>query len=147
MTDLPLGTEEEIREALSHYHSLWKIEESFRISKSDLKIRPMYHWTESRIRGHIALCYISFAMMRQLQKRLLLQQQDQMSVKRIQGRPLLGETSVIIRDKSNGRRLRVPMEQTSEMKKINKVLGIKRTTVPREITSMVQYRNRYNSVQ
>ena len=146
MTDLPLGMEEEIREALSHYHSLWKIEESFRISKSDLKIRPMYHWTESRIRGHIALCYIAFAMMRQLQKRLLLQQQDQMSVKRIR-EALLGETSVIIRDKSNGKRLRVPMEQTSEMKKINKVLGIKRTTVPREITSMVQYRNRYNSVQ
>ncbi|WP_156938352.1 hypothetical protein [Cloacibacillus evryensis] len=106
----------------------------------------MYHWTESRIRGHIALCYIAFAMMRQLQKRLLLQQQDQMSVKRIR-EALLDETSVIIRDKSNGRRLRVPMEQTSEMKKINKVLGIKRTTVPREITSMVQYRNRYNSVQ
>ena len=69
-----------------------------------------------------------------------------MSVKRIR-EALLGETSVIIRDKSNGKRLRVPMEQTSEMKKINKVLGIKRTTVPREITAMVQYRNRYNSVQ
>ena len=143
VTDLPLGTEEEIREALSHYHSLWKIEESFRISKNGLKIRPMYHWTESRIRGHIALCYIAFAMMRQLQKRLLLQQQESMSVQRIR-EALLSETSTIIKDKRNGKRIRLPKEQTEDMKKINKVLGLKRTTVPTEITSMIQYRNRHN---
>ena len=44
-TDLPLSTEKEIRETLLHYHSLWRIEESFRIQKSHLRIRPVYHYT------------------------------------------------------------------------------------------------------
>ena len=33
---------------LSHYRSLCQIEESFRITKHDLKVRPVYHWTPSR---------------------------------------------------------------------------------------------------
>ena len=43
------------QEVLSHYRGLWQVEESFRITKHDLKVRPIYHWTPSRVRAHIAI--------------------------------------------------------------------------------------------
>lgn len=52
---------------------LWKIEETFRIMKTTLEVRPIYHWTERRIRGHFVMCFISFLMMRTLQ--LLLKEE------------------------------------------------------------------------
>jgi len=49
------------------YHTLWKIEESFRITKSTLEVRPVFHWTPKRIRGHFVLCFLSFMMERKLE--------------------------------------------------------------------------------
>jgi len=56
------------------YHCLWKIEESFRIMKSSLEVRPVYHWTPKRIRGHFAVCFLAFMMERRLE--LLLNEND-----------------------------------------------------------------------
>jgi transposase len=55
------------KELLAKYHSLWHIEEAFRINKTDLKMRPIYHWTAERIESHIALCYMSFAVLKYIQ--------------------------------------------------------------------------------
>jgi len=44
-----------IETVLEAYHTLWKIEESFRIMKSTLEVRPIFHWTKKRIEGHLAL--------------------------------------------------------------------------------------------
>jgi transposase len=51
-----------ITEVLEQYQQLYKIEHSFRTFKSHLETRPMFHWTNSRIEGHICLCYIAFAL-------------------------------------------------------------------------------------
>lgn len=51
-----------ITEVLEQYKQLYKIEHSFRTFKSHLETRPMFHWTDSRIEGHICLCYIAFAL-------------------------------------------------------------------------------------
>ena len=48
------------------YQDLWKIEESFRILKSHIKARPIFHWTEKRIKGHFVLCFIAFLIERTL---------------------------------------------------------------------------------
>jgi len=47
---------------LDQYKQLYKIEHSFRTFKSQLETRPMFHWTDKRIEGHICLCYIAFAL-------------------------------------------------------------------------------------
>ena len=47
---------------LDHYRHLFKIEQTFRSFKSHLEIRPMFHWNDTRIEGHIALCYITYAI-------------------------------------------------------------------------------------
>jgi len=51
-----------ITEVLDQYKQLYKIEHSFRTFKSHLETRPMFHWTDTRIEGHICLCYIAFAL-------------------------------------------------------------------------------------
>ena len=53
--------------ALEKYKDLYKIEQSFRSFKSYFETRPMFHWTDARIEGHIVLCYISFCMLTFLQ--------------------------------------------------------------------------------
>lgn len=58
------------KEVLDHYHHLYQIEHSFRTFKSYLETRPMFHWTDKRIRGHICLCYMAYAMLNNLQLRL-----------------------------------------------------------------------------
>ena len=57
-------------QALEQYHQLYQIEHSFRTFKSYLETRPMFHWTDKRIQGHICLCYIAYGLLNQLQLRL-----------------------------------------------------------------------------
>jgi len=52
------------------YRGLWKIEESFKITKSDLEARPVYHSREDRIQTHFLTCFISLVISRILQHRL-----------------------------------------------------------------------------
>ena len=51
-----------VSQLLDQYKQLFKIEHSFRTFKSHLETRPMFHWTDQRIEGHICLCYIAFAL-------------------------------------------------------------------------------------
>ena len=55
---------------VENYHGLWKIEESFRVMKSTMKTRPVFHWTERRIKGHFVMCFLSFLIERNLEYRL-----------------------------------------------------------------------------
>lgn len=57
-------------EVMKVHHSLWQIEESFRISKSLLEARPCFHWTEKRIRGHFLICYMGLVLHRLLEAEL-----------------------------------------------------------------------------
>ena len=52
-----------ITEVLEQYKQLYKIEQTFRSFKSHLETRPMFHWADKRIEGHICLCYIAFTML------------------------------------------------------------------------------------
>lgn len=52
------------------YHGLWRIEESFRISQSDLYARPIYLTTENHIRGHFITCFTSLLIIRMMQLKL-----------------------------------------------------------------------------
>lgn len=54
-------------EICSLYGGLWQIEESFRVCKTDLRARPVFLWTDERIRGHFMLCFLALCMIRYLQ--------------------------------------------------------------------------------
>lgn len=57
-------------EIYEEYRRLWIIEESFRINKHNLKMRPIYHFTPNRIQAHILICYMVFTLIRHLQFQL-----------------------------------------------------------------------------
>ena len=42
-------------EVLNQYCNLWQVEEAFRVTKHDLKVRPIFHWKPRRVEAHIAI--------------------------------------------------------------------------------------------
>ena len=55
----------------SIYHNLWRIEESFKIMKSDLDARPVFLQKEDSIKGHFLICYLAVLLERILQFKVL----------------------------------------------------------------------------
>jgi len=59
---------------LARYVRLWKIEESFRINKHTLSMRPIYHFKPARIKTHIAICFMAFSVLRYMEYQTKLTQ-------------------------------------------------------------------------
>ena len=53
---------------LDAYRELWRIEESFKVTKSELESRPVFVWTTPRIEAHFLTCYVALAILRLLQR-------------------------------------------------------------------------------
>lgn len=53
------------------YHNLWRIEESFRVMKSELDARPVYLQSENKIKGHFLICYLAILLLRIFQFKVL----------------------------------------------------------------------------
>jgi transposase len=49
-------------QVISYYHDLWRIEQAFRISKTDLKTRPVFHYAHDAIQAHVLLCFMALMM-------------------------------------------------------------------------------------
>ena len=47
-------------EIVTHYKQLWKIEDSFGELKGTLKSRPIFHWSDHRITGHLMVCFLAY---------------------------------------------------------------------------------------
>lgn len=59
------------REIYTAYHNLWRIEESFRIMKSELDARPVYLQKEETITGHFLICYLTVLLIRLFQFKIM----------------------------------------------------------------------------
>jgi transposase len=59
-----------------HYKQLWKIEDAFGEIKGTLKTRPIFHWTDRRIIGHLTLCFLTYLCEAHLTKALRLTQEQ-----------------------------------------------------------------------
>ena len=51
-------------EQITHYAGLWQVEETFRISKHDLRFRSIFHRTDRWIKAHLAICFMALSIMR-----------------------------------------------------------------------------------
>ncbi len=61
-TDLPAS------QVVEQYHGLWTIERAFRISKTNLEMRPMFHFTPKRIEAHICICFVALKVFKELER-------------------------------------------------------------------------------
>ena len=56
-------------EVIARYHDLWKVERSFRMSKTDLRARPMFHRTRDAIEAHLTIVIAALAVAHNIQER------------------------------------------------------------------------------
>jgi transposase len=61
---------------LEQYRNLWHIEKAFRMSKTDLRIRPIYHRLKRRIEAHICLSFTAYAIYKELERVLKKEKSD-----------------------------------------------------------------------
>lgn len=54
-------------EVIARYHNLWRVEQSFRMSKSDLEARPIFHFKEDAIRSHVLICFVALIIQKYLE--------------------------------------------------------------------------------
>ena len=57
-------------QVIEQYGNLWKIEKAFRISKTDLRIRPIYHRLRPRIEAHICIAFCAYKIYKELERQL-----------------------------------------------------------------------------
>lgn len=57
-------------EVIENYKHLWQIEKAFRISKTDLRIRPIYHRLSKRISAHITIAFCAYKIYKELERQL-----------------------------------------------------------------------------
>ncbi|MCP4553224.1 MAG: IS1634 family transposase [Bacteroidetes bacterium] len=78
-----------VAEIVEKYRDLFEVEHAFRTLKSQLEIRPVFHWTNARIQGHIAMCFLSYTFLNylrnatQLQYRQIIKALDKMQMSEI----------------------------------------------------------------
>lgn len=56
------------RDIVAHYGNLWQVEQSFRMAKSDLAARPVFHHKEDAIKAHLLVCFIALAAGKYLER-------------------------------------------------------------------------------
>ena len=116
------------KDAFEQYCGLWQIEESFRLTKHDLRVRPIYHWTSRRIQAHVAICFMALVCIRHLSYRVKLQYQP-LSPEIIRNELSHVQQSILIHQK-NGTHYGIPSKPTLHAKKIYQVMGEKLSSVP-----------------
>ncbi len=129
ITNLPESTD--THTILSQYRGLWQVEDTFRVSKHDLKVRPVYHWTPHRIRAHIAIAFMSLLCVRHLQYRMALQA-SAVSPEVIRN-ALVHVQHSVLEHKQTTRRYVIPSAISETGRHLYKVMGLTHSTTPYEL--------------
>lgn len=67
-------------QVMENYKNLWQIEKAFRMSKTDLRIRPIYHRLRDRIEAHICISFVAYSIYKELE-RVLYEEKSSLSLK------------------------------------------------------------------
>jgi transposase len=68
-------------QVIDNYKNLWHIEKAFRMSKTDLRIRPIYHRLQNRIEAHICISFAAYSIYKELE-RVLYKEKSKLSLKK-----------------------------------------------------------------
>jgi len=113
---------------LSKYNDLWNVEAAFRVTKHDLKVRPVYHWKPRRIKAHIAICFAAYSLVKHLEYRVRLQYK-RLSIEKIRYTLMKVQTSILF-DRQKRIRYGLPSRMKKDARKIYNILDIKRSITP-----------------
>ncbi len=96
-------------DVLSYYKQLWQIEKTFRITKTDLRIRPIYHFTKRRIEAHICIAFIACKLYKELERQL-----------KIKGENLSAEKTIDILKTIYGLTIKLPQSKETKLMLLDK---------------------------
>jgi transposase len=116
------------KELLHYYKGLWQVEETFRLSKHDLRMRPIFHWTQNRIKAHVAICFMALTCIRAMEYIVRLQYKK-MSPAAIRNELMRLQTS-ILKDQKTGNTYGLPSKATQHAKKIYQIMGLRWNDTP-----------------
>lgn len=114
-------------ELLGRYRRLWRIEESFRINKHTLKMRPIFHFKPERIQTHIAICYMAFSVLRHVEYRVNLTKK--VTVNRILETLMDVQASILIHRNTKDR-YRMPSRFSHDARRIYQAFNLERANHP-----------------
>ncbi|MCH6236804.1 IS1634 family transposase [Cognataquiflexum rubidum] len=108
-------------QVIENYNNLWKIEKAFRITKNEIKVRPVYHYKQRRIEAHISIAFVAYKVYKELERQLnekgiKLSPQKAIEIAK-------GIYTVEIQLKSTGKKLRKTLFLNESQKKMAKMFG------------------------
>ena len=108
-------TDETDKTIIDHYHNLWQVEKAFRIAKSDLAMRPIYHFKKQAIEAHILICFMALAVCKYMELK------TKRSIKRIV-KLLKGVTDARLKNMITNEEFILRSKMSEETKKLLKIL-------------------------
>ncbi|WP_175420294.1 IS1634 family transposase [Marinitoga sp. 1154] len=125
------------KQILEQYHTLWKVEETFRTLKNYLETRPIFHWTPKRIKGHIVMSFISYIILRTLELELEKNNIEYSHEKIRNALKNMEYSEIRIKDKKFALRANLSGFQ----KNILKTLKIE---IPKKMMDLKEFKNKYH---
>jgi transposase len=104
---------------LANYKQLWQIEKAFRIAKTDLKIRPVFHYKQRRIEAHICLNFVAYKVYKELERQLKEKKSDLSPEKVIEIVQSIYE--IVVTTPKQKERISKTLLLTEEQQKISKI--------------------------
>lgn len=123
-----------LEEILTQYRNLWHVELAFRVNKHDLKVRPVFHWKPERVKAHLAIAFITYALVAMLEYRVKLQYKA-MSPEEIRHN-LVKVQSSLLRNKKTGLRYLLPSNISPDAQKIYQIMGVKPLLKPQILENL-----------
>jgi len=114
----------------NQYHGLWQVEDSFRIGKHDLRMRPVFHWNPDRIRVHIAICFVAFSLIRFLQHHIKQELDERFSALRISMELNSVQQSILYDVNKKHNKYVIPSKSSDNVLKIYRAMKMHRNVVP-----------------
>ena len=106
---------------IENYKNLWKIEKAFRITKNEIKVRPVFHYKQRRIEAHISIAFVAYKVYKELERQLLEKESTLSPQKAIE--IAKGIYTVEIQLKSSGKKLRKTLLLNQSQRKLAKMFG------------------------
>ncbi len=107
-------------EIIENYGHLWKIEKAFRISKHDLKVRPIYHRIQKRIEAHITINFVAYKVYKELERKLKEMRSDISPEKAIE----IAKTIYQIETNTDNQKLSYILLLTEKQKYLNELFNL-----------------------
>lgn len=107
---------------IENYQHLWQIEKAFRIAKSDLKIRPIFHRLQRRIEAHICISFAAYKLYKELERQLTVQKANISPLKAIEIAENICE--VAIKLPQSGKIKTKILLTTEEQKYLHSIFGL-----------------------